>query len=931
MADLTARIKPKKSSTTGEVPQASDLEVAELAVNTADGKLFVKHTDDSIKEISGGVATINDLTDVDSTVNAQGYQHTQGSFFNDGEFQLNGTGLLIDFTSQNGLGDLPQPADNGSLWFSTSEYGPFTELVIVGNIGLAGSTAYSIPDFVDRSPLDAVLTGSTVIYFHTVDPVSPPADGQVLTWVDANSQWEPKTLSLGVGNLTDVETGADALAYSSTVVDTFISWSNPAGGGGFWQNDGVRINREDGLGNKDTTDYSYLVGTNITIYTTNGDFTPNGSTTWENVTVTNYLSDPDQYGGWYELEFAASYGAAPIGNYYFVVKSMPSPNAPSDGEVLTWVDANGQWEPKAPSASVASIDDLTDVDTTTSAPTDGQVLTWDDANSQWEPADAPGVASNVSDGMILTKVGNGNPYPAPGTVSLWSGSAFGFPLVDARGIDFQTELYAASNASAKVYHNGALVYDSTTSNWSNKNSNRLTITFADTSWWSAIPTGATVEVSFAGVTQGKPVATNPGDFVLVDNYGTVRIKEPPYLEALENVNLPSSITDGDFLGFDRDNAEWVNVTPMVYQNTNVKKARSPYGEFQYVSSNTTAPPVGQINNWSGTSWIVNVTDLQGINFKDAIYALSTAYIPVEVFVNGVSVYVGTIGNWGNKDATDYTFNFGSDTWKAGLVTGDIIRLVSTAYQTVELAEVDGQALTWNATRGLYEPRTPTLDDLADVDTSTAAPTDGQVLTWDNANGQWEPATPSGSIQTADDFELNPGSTDLTWSTCLGATTISNDPAGSWGAFESGGDTTISIEEASDQGDVTAKLQAIQVNDVIAVNGTNRTVVAKSDFLALQGEMRLTFDGVGYIDNTAGANTLTLSAAQFATGTTPLVDGDILQYVAADSAFKPAKIPVDSNVTQAGTGANSINNLVTISQVDYDALGTPDANTVYFIV
>ena len=54
MADLNARIKPKKSSTAGEVPLAADLEVAELAVNTADGKIFTKHTDDSIKEISGG-------------------------------------------------------------------------------------------------------------------------------------------------------------------------------------------------------------------------------------------------------------------------------------------------------------------------------------------------------------------------------------------------------------------------------------------------------------------------------------------------------------------------------------------------------------------------------------------------------------------------------------------------------------------------------------------------------------------------------------------------------------------------------------------------------------------------------------------------------------------------------------------------------------
>lgn len=34
----------------------------------------------------------------------------------------------------------------------------------------------------------------------------------------------------------------------------------------------------------------------------------------------------------------------------------------------------------------AQIDDLSDVDTSTTAPTDGQVLTWDNANSYWEPA-----------------------------------------------------------------------------------------------------------------------------------------------------------------------------------------------------------------------------------------------------------------------------------------------------------------------------------------------------------------------------------------------------------------------------------------------------------------------------------------------------------------------------------------------------------------
>ena len=54
MADLNARIIAKASGTASEVPQAADLEVAELAVNTADAKLFTKHIDGSVVEIAGG-------------------------------------------------------------------------------------------------------------------------------------------------------------------------------------------------------------------------------------------------------------------------------------------------------------------------------------------------------------------------------------------------------------------------------------------------------------------------------------------------------------------------------------------------------------------------------------------------------------------------------------------------------------------------------------------------------------------------------------------------------------------------------------------------------------------------------------------------------------------------------------------------------------
>jgi hypothetical protein len=161
--------------------------------------------------------------------------------------------------------------------------------------------------------------------------------------------------------MTDVETGADAPSYASTAVLTNIAWSNPAGGGGYWQADGIRINRNDGAGNKDTNDYSSLVGTEITIFTTDGSLTPDGSTTWNNVLVTQYLSDMDQYGGWYELEFAASYGTAPTGNFYFAAKSEPNANTPADGEALIWVAANNRWESASLSGAVDSVNGETGV------------------------------------------------------------------------------------------------------------------------------------------------------------------------------------------------------------------------------------------------------------------------------------------------------------------------------------------------------------------------------------------------------------------------------------------------------------------------------------------------------------------------------------------------------------------------------------------
>jgi len=46
-------IKLKRSTTTGATPSSGDLEVGEVAINTADGKMFTKHSNNAVIQLSG--------------------------------------------------------------------------------------------------------------------------------------------------------------------------------------------------------------------------------------------------------------------------------------------------------------------------------------------------------------------------------------------------------------------------------------------------------------------------------------------------------------------------------------------------------------------------------------------------------------------------------------------------------------------------------------------------------------------------------------------------------------------------------------------------------------------------------------------------------------------------------------------------------------
>ena len=57
-----ARILHKRSATTGVVPSATELDVGELAINTADGKLFTKRASGVVTQLnSSSLSTSSDV------------------------------------------------------------------------------------------------------------------------------------------------------------------------------------------------------------------------------------------------------------------------------------------------------------------------------------------------------------------------------------------------------------------------------------------------------------------------------------------------------------------------------------------------------------------------------------------------------------------------------------------------------------------------------------------------------------------------------------------------------------------------------------------------------------------------------------------------------------------------------------------------------
>lgn len=180
-----------------------------------------------------------------------------------------------------------------------------------------------------------------------------PTDGQVLTWVDANSQWEPVTSSGGgaaaLPDLTDVKDALDSGGLG--LWDTDTGGQFPAANGA-WRC--YAVNSPDILqfykfnaAGVDQSSYllSLVSGNTIRI--------SNDNSTWNDITLLSDATYSAGGGGNTVINMGISDADGTLinglgGSVY--VALPPAPYA-TDGQVLTYVAANGQWEPAALGAS----------------------------------------------------------------------------------------------------------------------------------------------------------------------------------------------------------------------------------------------------------------------------------------------------------------------------------------------------------------------------------------------------------------------------------------------------------------------------------------------------------------------------------------------------------------------------------------------------
>jgi hypothetical protein len=593
--------------------------------------------------------------------------------------------------------------------------------------------------------------------------------------------------------------------------------------------------------------------------------------------------------------------------------------APTNGQALVWDSTASQWEPGTVSGggSVASIDDIGDVDTTTVAPTDGQALVWDNTAQQWEPGTVSGggatVLNDLTDVTIdanllannLGLVYDGTEWVvgsppvivdghnqtggvlSKGTPVYVSGThSSGKPLLTAADADGAGTYPAIGLVDADIA-NGAdgcvmlsgILTNVNTSTYSSGDALYLSTTAGVLT--STRPTAATEKVQKVGIV--TRVHATSGSILIIGAGRTNDINNE--LVALIGSGDRNAVDLGTFTG------------TTISDNTDIKSALQELETAVETPTNVADLGDYELRPASGTSSVLRNTTSTSNNTSSTNVGtslLSSGYTYWSFGPEGegqgtILDYLRNVASFPiDVDIEGNTFSVTEAVYQAGTGNGSSLRLLHPSFTNA--TQVGGTGL-WSLALTVV-PTTPVAD--------------GDVLQYNATDTAWKPGPlsfPVSSVNTLtgavslgiedmDDFAFASasGMPFNTWST-------DNTPAaGEWHINTS----FLYLPRVDSNGvDQTSNLEALDGTTTLTIteNGTaynipNATIA--SNELGSGNDRILIRSGAspgGVIATIAGQVSqvgMEATSSSFTLATLPLADGDLLQYVSADSKFKPVQ-------------------------------------------
>ena len=1032
MAELNARIIAKASGTASEEPQAADLEVAELAVNTADGKLFTKHTDGSVVTISGGsgggASEINDLTDVNTGV-------TAGTATWSGSWTVSTTATNQVMAADGNMG--PATTDQTNFYINdNSGTSRATELSALNGSTLywrknggawqsetmVAYSAYQTTTLIPQAAnLSASVNAAQLGDVYTLADGIPgadhtPTDGQVLTWSTGDGEWQPSgpinipvdsvnsqtgAVVLSLGDLDNVQDSSGATRTwlgSWTVSTTSANQVMTADGNiGPATNDQTNLYINDSSGTSRAAQLSALNGS--TMY-----WRKNGGA-WQSETMTGYSAYLTNTLIPVAANLSASVNAAQLGDVYEI-----SDGAIEDGQVLTWVNANSQWEPTTPSsgggavssvngetgAVVLGVDSLDDVAI-------GQVVsdkgTWSTNSGQSGPSadgywsyyaaaptyilrlyfnddsgtrkDADLVAMSAGDELQYSPDGSTWYSFTLDTSPTLSGAQIHVHLTESVYNDMVVNM-PASSGSVYLRTASSALADGQVLTWVDANSQ----------WEPVTPSGGGGATTIDGLTDVDTTTAAPSDGQVLTWVNANSQWEPATpsggggsstLEGLTDTNFSTApVSDVNFTSFDGGQTTFTDphasatggsIDSTLGTNAWKVVAANYYGDGSKLDSFLATDGRYDVVNMRirSTQAIDTNNRLSLGGNKQALtsgggYSIYTRNTGFGIYCNGGFQEVGTrptmnadtwyeitwVADWGSAQrATKPAISL----WVDGAIA---VNNVTTTASYVELTgtQANDFRLVWSGVTQsnsgdkfwddirVYTSDTlpwgmtdATITDPAgqmDSTYSSSGVPDGSLLAWNTTSTKWEisPAAAVNSVNTQtgavslgiqdmDDFGLNSaGGAAYTYTS-----TVDASPNAGLASIWTGDYWAVNVVDNNGidwQGSLyDTGLFVNGIGTVVLVNGSTVATTTTTN-IGNRNSSRVTFTlaDVSWHSSLVNGDEVVFQWTGFPTDSyTALANGDILQWVSAESLFKPAQLPA--------SGATAIDGLS-----DVDTTTTP---------